>query len=40
MSRMYTTTGWGKTAKGGKFEKLSFQRKQGGELDITFREVI
>ena len=40
MSRMYTTTGWGKTAKGGKFEKLSFKRNKGGEFDITFREAI
>ena len=34
---MYSTFGWGKQSQEGKFEKIQFQRQEGGARDVTFR---
>ena len=34
---MYTTTGWGRASKGAAFQRLTFQRSEGGQTDVTFR---
>ena len=35
--KMYSTSGWGRKSQEGKFEKIEFQRKEGGARDVTFR---
>ena len=34
---MYTTTGWGRASKGAAFQRLTLQRSEGGQTDVTFR---
>ena len=34
---MYTTSGWARRSKGDTFQKITFQRTEGGDRDVTFQ---